>query len=155
MNKYYELIAETEEGKTEVQFGSFIKSEVAFEKDAEKDNLKQLGYRNTRIVTRVVDETPDPEIYAESQYMKVICKSLKDNDIRIAVGDLNEGFYDLEPCRDIEEIKDAIEATEMPVVYIFKNGHFKGNMLVIIDDDPETTIADHTANEYMESLIES
>jgi hypothetical protein len=63
--KYYELIA-TFDGESEVIFGSFDRSEVVEEKEAEQVTLKQQGYKDLKIVSREAEEKPDTEVYGET-----------------------------------------------------------------------------------------
>ena len=64
--RYYELIG-TIEGDQEVIFGSYIESEVEEEKECEQATLRLQGYRGLKVVSREVQETPDPEVYGETQ----------------------------------------------------------------------------------------
>ena len=61
-NKYYEVVA-TFEGTQEVMFGSFVRSDCTYEIDAERDSWKGDGYKAIKIVSRVVEDTPDKEVY--------------------------------------------------------------------------------------------
>jgi len=97
---YYELVG-TIEGVQEVLFGSFIKSEVQEEKECEQTTLRSQGYKGLKVVSREVQETPDPEVYGETQMTyfdsaegttithKRAIKELRNN----GVTDLKE-FYD-------------------------------------------------------------
>lgn len=62
MNKYFELVGDID-GQREVIFGSFQRSEVVYEKEAEKDSLKGQGYKKLRIESRETEEKPDPKVY--------------------------------------------------------------------------------------------
>jgi len=100
--KYYELIG-TIEGDQEVLFGSYIKGEVEEEKECEQTTLRSQGYRGLKVVSREVKETPDSEVYGETQMTyfdsaqgitithKRAIKELKDN----GVTDLKEFYADL------------------------------------------------------------
>jgi hypothetical protein len=71
MNKYWELVADID-GATEIQFGSFINSEVEFEKDAEKESLKGMGFTKIRITSRMTEESPDPEVYGVNEFTNAV-----------------------------------------------------------------------------------
>lgn len=62
MSTYYDVIA-TIDGTKEVLFGSFIRSECAYEIEAERDSWKDQGYKGIKIVSRETDEQPDAEVY--------------------------------------------------------------------------------------------
>lgn len=64
MNTYYEIHGSID-GSTEILFGSFAKSDVRYELDAEKDSWKDQGYTALAIIPRETDEKPDPEVYAD------------------------------------------------------------------------------------------
>lgn len=156
MNKYYELVADID-GIREVQFGSFVKSEVVFEKDAEKDSLKDLGYKRIRIESRYIDESPHPEVYGDTPHMKAICKALKDPKVYVNVGDMSEDYYDLEVSRDIGDIQEAITATECPIVNFrrIEVGKYDnlGN-IVVIPELNDCSIADHSDNDFINNIVE-
>jgi hypothetical protein len=59
--KYFELVAEID-GTKEVIFGSFVKSECIYEKEAEARELKASGYKKIQIVSRETGEKPDKEV---------------------------------------------------------------------------------------------
>lgn len=63
-NKYYEIVGEID-GQQEVLFGSFVRAECIYEKDAEIHSWIDEGYKRIKIVSREVQETPDPEVYEE------------------------------------------------------------------------------------------
>jgi hypothetical protein len=93
MSKYYEIKADIE-GKTETLFGSYDKEDCVFEKDSERDNWKEEGFKKIRIESREVDEKPDVEIYG--------------NDINPVTGEIRT--EDDEEFTEAEEtaLKDAI-----------------------------------------------
>lgn len=63
-NKYYEVVA-TIDGEGEILFGSFVRSDCVYEIEAERDSWKSDGYKGIKIVSREVEEAPDPVVYAE------------------------------------------------------------------------------------------
>jgi hypothetical protein len=65
MTTYYEIKAVNIDGDTEVLFGSFVKADVRYELDAEKDSWKGEGYKLIKIVSRTTTDTPDPDVYAD------------------------------------------------------------------------------------------
>ncbi len=62
MNKYYEVIGIID-GQKEILFGSFAKKDCTFELDSEREGWKAEGYKGLKIVSRLTDESPDPEVY--------------------------------------------------------------------------------------------
>ena len=100
--RYYELVG-TIEGDQEVLFGSYIESEVEEEKECEQATLRLQGYRGLKVVSREVQETPDSEVYGETQITyfdsaegitithKRAIKELRDN----GVIDITEFYADL------------------------------------------------------------
>jgi hypothetical protein len=65
INKYYEVQAIID-GELEIMYGSFIKSECKDEITAERDNWKAQGYSKFKVITREVNDAPDPDVYADS-----------------------------------------------------------------------------------------
>ena len=65
MNTYYEITANID-GETEILFGSFDKSDCAYELDAEKESWKCEGFKSIKIVSRKTEEKPDAEVYGDS-----------------------------------------------------------------------------------------
>ena len=63
MATYYTLTA-TIDGELEVIFGSFVKADCEYELDAEKESLKDQGYKGFKIVAAESNETPDLKVYA-------------------------------------------------------------------------------------------
>lgn len=61
-NKYYEVTGVID-GQKEVLFGSFDKDDCKYEKDAEKDNWRNEGYKSIKIEVRTTEEKPDSEVY--------------------------------------------------------------------------------------------
>ena len=61
-NKYYEITA-TIDGQEEILFGSFVRADCVYEKDAEKDGWQDEGYKKIKIVSRETTEAPDAEVY--------------------------------------------------------------------------------------------
>ena len=64
MNTYYEVFADID-GETEQLFGSFVRADCVYEKDAEKDSWKEQGYKKIRIVSKQTSDVPDAEVYKE------------------------------------------------------------------------------------------
>lgn len=64
-NTYYEITGVID-GKKEVLHGSFVKSDCAYELEAEKENFKADGYKNLKIESRETEDEPDLEIYEEN-----------------------------------------------------------------------------------------
>ena len=152
-NKYYELTGKID-GEIEVLFGSFDRSDVVYEKEAEKATLKEQGYKGLKIVSRLVEESPDPEVYGDEEYKRVTCEALKEEEVTICVGDSGEDYDDLEHSRDLGEIIEAVEATDSPIVNFYKAGVPVGWILVAVGEDPDETIVDYSANDFMNKLIE-
>lgn len=68
---YYEITA-TFDGVSEVLFGSYLKSDVNCEYNSEKASWKEQGYKQIEKTSRLVDESPDPEVYGDD-----FCNSFK------------------------------------------------------------------------------
>jgi len=62
---YYELEG-TLDGFKEVFFGSYDKTDVKIELEAERDLLKNEGYKNIKITKRQVKEKPSLKIYGKN-----------------------------------------------------------------------------------------
>jgi len=153
VNTYYEITGEMD-GKTEVLFGTFDKSEIKPELDAERDNWKEQGYKKIAKTSRKVSETPDPEVYAGGEeYKAAVCRALKHDDVTVSVGDRDEVEFDLDDSRNIGEIFEAVEGTDAPVVSFFKIGEFVGSMSVSVGDGAESII-DYHRNDFMISICE-
>ena len=60
--KYYEVVA-TMDDQVEVMFGSYYRSDCAYEVQAERDSLKAEGYKHIKITSRLTTDKPDPAIY--------------------------------------------------------------------------------------------
>lgn len=151
---YYEITGEIN-GSTEVLFGSFDKSDLDDELRAERENWKEQGYTNIHKASRMVDETPDPEVYGDGvEHKIVVCKALAQTDVTVSVGDSSVAVFDVEDSRDIGDIFEAVEATEAPVVSFFKAGEHAGTMSVDISGGNDT-IVDYTDNAFMNELIAS
>lgn len=73
-NTYYELKGtytnESGEKVDEILFGSYVRSECAFEKSTNKDQWREEGYRRLRIEQRQTEEQPDPEVYSPEELLK-------------------------------------------------------------------------------------
>jgi hypothetical protein len=155
MNNYYEITAVFKEcGTTEVMYGSFDKSEVKSELDECKQGWKCDGYKGFKIITRQTDDTPDPEIYGDELYKKAVCKALQDKDITISVSDTSVDYFDLENSRLIADIFEACEATDSPVITIFKGGESIGYMLILCGYGDES-IADYSVSDFMNEICAS
>jgi hypothetical protein len=152
MNTYYEIQAKFE-GEIEILFGSFDRSDCAYELEAEKESWKDQGYKQIKIVSRQTEESPDPEVYGDEAYTKAICKALKNPDITINVSDTSENYFDLENSRDLAEIIEACEATDSPVVNFILDGGSIGYMLVLVGYGEES-IVDYPCNDFMNSIVE-
>ena len=63
--KYYEVIGTImgTDSTTDVLFGSFDRSDCAYELEAERVSWRAEGYKALKITSRMTTETPDPEIY--------------------------------------------------------------------------------------------
>ena len=61
-HKYYEVVG-TMDTQVEVLFGSFDRSDCAYEVQAERDSYKAEGYKHIKITSRMTTETPDPTVY--------------------------------------------------------------------------------------------
>jgi len=155
MNNYYEITAVFKEcGSTEVMYGSFDKNEVKSELDECKQGWIWDGYKTFKIVTRQTTDTPDPEIYGDELYKKAVCKALQDQDITVAVSDASEDYFDLKNSRSIADIFTACEATDSPVITIFKDNKSIGYIIVLCGYGDES-IADHNVTDFMNSICES
>ncbi|UNA02125.1 hypothetical protein vBAmaSR9Y2_47 [Alteromonas phage vB_AmaS-R9Y2] len=151
MNTYYEITGQID-GESEVLYGSFDKSEVDYELKAERDGWKDQGYKKLTKTSRQVNETPDPEVYANGDSFKAaVCKALKHEDVTVSVGDVSEIEFDLDDSRDIGDIFEAIEATDAPIVSFFKQGEFVGSMSVMVGYGDES-ISDHHVNDFMNEV---
>lgn len=64
-HKYFEVIATNiETGEDDVLFGSYDRQDCVFEKQALSSELREQGYKRSRIVSKFVDAAPDPTVYA-------------------------------------------------------------------------------------------
>lgn len=64
MNTYYQILA-TLDGKPEILFGSFDKSDCTSTLDCDKAGWKAEGFRAFRIIATETPTSPDAEIYGE------------------------------------------------------------------------------------------
>lgn len=62
MDTYYEITAKIE-GKDEILFGSFEKSDCTYEVQNEREGWKAEGFKSIKIVSRKTEEEPDTEVY--------------------------------------------------------------------------------------------
>jgi hypothetical protein len=63
MNKLYIITATSTDGTTEELYSSYDRSDCVYEKDAEKTQWKEQGYKAVKIGSRQTEEAPDPEVY--------------------------------------------------------------------------------------------
>ena len=63
MYKYYEVKGMID-GKYEVLYGSYDKSDCDYELDAEKEYWREDGYKGLCVSLRLTDEAPDPTVYS-------------------------------------------------------------------------------------------
>jgi len=63
MNKLYTITATDSNGATEELYCSYDRSDCVYEKDAEKEQWKQQGYKAIKIASRQTEEAPSPEVY--------------------------------------------------------------------------------------------
>ena len=152
--KYFEVVGSIN-GETEVLYGSFERNDCVYELDCERETWKADGYKKLKIVSRLTEETPDPEVYGsnDDSYIKAVCKALKNDDVTISVGDLSEDYEDLENSRELGQIREACEATEQPVLQFFKGGKWVGSMMVLVGYKDES-IVDYHYNQFMNSIVE-
>lgn len=152
-NKYYEITAVVKEcGTKEVLFGSFMRKECVEELEECKQCWKWDGYKTFKIESRLINDQPDPEIYGEELYQKAVIKALNESkEVTINVSDTSEDYFDLEDSRDFKEIVEACEATDSPVITIFKNGQSIGYMLIMVGYKDES-IADYSVNDFMDRI---
>ena len=89
----------------------------------------------------------------EDNYIPVLRKAFEENDeVTVNVMDMSEDDFDLEGSRNVEEIVEACEATDSPVLCFYLGKESLGNVSVLVGYGDES-IADHHSNEYMENLM--
>lgn len=151
-NKYY-IVTGQIDGQTEELFGSFDRADCVYEKECERDNWKEQGYKKITITHKMVNDTPDPGIYGENEAWKVaICKSLKNESVTVSVSDSGEDHFDLENSRDLNAIFEAVQATDSPIVNFYVNDRCIGYMLVLVGYGDES-IMDYSVSDFMESIV--
>ena len=69
MTKYYEVTA-TNEGTTEVLYGSYLRQDCKDEIDAERDSWKECGYKAIKITSRECTDEIDEEVYEDNLVTK-------------------------------------------------------------------------------------
>jgi len=151
MNKLYIITAE-HEGTLEELYCSYDRSDCVYEKDAEKDQWKEQGYKKVKITSRMVEEKPDPEVYDSAvtgelkpQIEKVMNDTLETLDTDI-VGDVHEITKDddgnVVVCFADEEI-DAVLAGYIPCkAYDKLEANINKLGYTIIDSDGSKWILD-------------
>lgn len=88
----------------------------------------------------------------KDNYLTVCEKALQDKTVLINVRDSNYPDFDLEGSRNIDEIEQACQETELPLVVIFRDGIKVGSILVLCGYGDES-ICDHSDNQYMNDLM--
>lgn len=64
--KYYHLVGtDKATGKDVIHFGSFDKEDVEYELEAQRDELKEDGYKKIRLVATRIPQAPDPSVYGK------------------------------------------------------------------------------------------
>ena len=84
-------------------------------------------------------------------YVLAVNKALQDQTVTVCVRDISMDYDDLEHSRDIDEIIEACEATDTPLICFHKNLKGVGNMLVMVGEGEES-ICDSHVNEFMDMI---
>jgi len=63
--KHYKVTGEID-GQVEELYCSFLRSDCVYEKEAEKENWKEQGYKKIKIVSEEINEEPDEEVYGDN-----------------------------------------------------------------------------------------
>ncbi len=85
-------------------------------------------------------------------YIAVIKKALENDEVTVSVQDISEDEFDLIDSRILDEIVDACEATDEPLVCFSVNGAPVGNMSVLVGYGDES-ISDCHINDFMTGIV--
>jgi hypothetical protein len=89
----------------------------------------------------------------KDNYITAIVTALKMDDILVNVSDRSENYFDLESSRTLDDIIEATEGTDEPVVHFFRGKEQLGYMLVAVGYGDESII-DYSDNEFMNSIVD-
>lgn len=84
-------------------------------------------------------------------YIQALANALDNEQVTVSVKDLSVNYYDLERSRNKQEIIEAVEATDSPIMEFFVDGDTRGQMSVLVGYGDES-ICDHHVNEFMDTI---
>lgn len=85
-------------------------------------------------------------------YIAVIKKALEDDAVTVSVQDISEIVYDLVDSRILDDIVEACEATDAPLLCFNLDGVPVGNMSVLVGYGDES-ISDYHVNDFMTGIV--
>lgn len=84
-------------------------------------------------------------------YIAAVKRALTELNATICVGDVSEEHFDLLHSRNVDEIIEACEATDSPILQFYLSRKSKGQMSVNVGEGDES-IVDHHSNVYLNQL---
>ncbi len=64
---YYEITGLSSDATVDLFFGSYVRADCVYELDAERAQWKDEGYKNLRITSRQISQSPDPDVYSAAE----------------------------------------------------------------------------------------